>query len=56
MRVIKHRKFIFETIGIIYFIIVFALSNGTNLESKVNRILHGIVICLLAIRYFARNF
>jgi len=53
MRVIKHKKFIFETLGIIYFIIVFALSHGTNLEPKLNRMLHGIVICLLAMRYFA---
>lgn len=56
LRIIKHKKFIFETVGIIYFIVVFGLTYATNLEPKLDRILHGIVICFLAIRYFARNF
>lgn len=55
MRVVKYKKFIFETISIIYFVVVFGLTYDDKLEPKLDRILHGIVICLLALRYFARK-
>lgn len=55
-RVVKQKKFVFETVSIVYFIVVFAVSYAISLDPKVYRMLHGVVICVLGIRYFARNY
>jgi hypothetical protein len=52
-KIVRLRNFWVETIGVGYILVFFVMTSTMDIEPRTSRVLHGIVVFLLAARYFA---
>ena len=52
-KIVRMRKFWVETVGVGYIVVFFVMTGTMDIEPRTSRALHGVVVFVLAARYFA---